>query len=53
MKIKQFPEDFVVDEISSIRPRKKGPYSLYLLTKKNMDFLTAKKRNHKKNEIKR
>jgi tRNA pseudouridine13 synthase len=48
MKIKQFPEDFVVDEISSIRPRKKGPYSLYLLTKKNMDFLTAKKEITKK-----
>ena len=42
MKIKQLPEDFVVEEISSIGPKKKGPVSLYLLEKNNLDVLAAK-----------
>ncbi len=33
--IKSQPEDFVVEEISHLRVRKKGPFGVYLLTKKN------------------
>jgi tRNA pseudouridine13 synthase len=48
MKIKQLPEDFVVEELSSIGPKKKGPVSLYLLEKNNLDVLAAKGEIRKK-----
>lgn len=43
MKIKQIPEDFLVDEISSINLKKKGKFSVYKLHKKNMDLIAARK----------
>jgi len=35
MKLKQIPEDFRVEELTSIAPADAGPYALYLLEKKN------------------
>ncbi len=43
MKIKQIPEDFIVEEITSINLKKKGRFSVYKLIKKNMDFIAARK----------
>lgn len=35
MKLKQLPEDFRVEEITSIHPGQTGPFAFYRLTKKN------------------
>ncbi|MBW2976934.1 tRNA pseudouridine(13) synthase TruD, partial [Candidatus Woesearchaeota archaeon] len=40
-KIKQIPEDFIVREISGIRPDENGLYSYFLLKKKNYNTLRA------------
>lgn len=48
MKIKQVPEDFMVEEIPSIKLKNKGDYSIYLLKKTNMDLIAAKKTIAKK-----
>ncbi|MEW4526146.1 tRNA pseudouridine(13) synthase TruD [Maioricimonas sp. JC845] len=36
MKLKQVPEDFLVDELSSRKPAQKGTFSLYRLTKQSL-----------------
>lgn len=41
MKLKQQPEDFVVKEISTVKPEKEGPYTYFLLKKKNCTTLQA------------
>jgi len=40
-KIKQLPEDFIVKEISSVKPGKEGKYSYFLLKKKNYTTIRA------------
>ena len=52
MKIKQLPEDFKVEEISSIKPKKQGSHSLYLLEKNNIDFLSAEREIRRKIKFK-
>ena len=39
--IKQLPEDFIVKEISSVKPGKEGKYSYFLLKKKNYTTIRA------------
>ncbi|MEM4239602.1 MAG: tRNA pseudouridine(13) synthase TruD [Candidatus Woesearchaeota archaeon] len=41
MKLKQAPEDFVVNEISAISPEKEGEYAYFSLKKKNYTTLRA------------
>ncbi len=43
MKLKQLPEDFVVEEILHPEYTKEGTYSLYLLEKTSLDTLEAKR----------
>ena len=43
MKIKQIPEDFLVEEIPTVKPKKTGPYAILELKKKDMDLINAKK----------
>jgi len=43
MKIKQVPEDFIVEEIPLYVPKSKGSYAIYKLEKTNMDLIAAKK----------
>ena len=52
MKIKQLPEDFRVEEISSIKPKKQGSHSIYLLEKNNLDFLSAEREIRRKIKFK-
>lgn len=40
-KIKQLPEDFIVREISSVKPGKEGKYNYFLLKKKNYTTIRA------------
>ncbi|MCK5026652.1 MAG: tRNA pseudouridine(13) synthase TruD [Nanoarchaeota archaeon] len=40
-KIKQIPEDFIVDEITNIKPQKSGRYIYYKLKKTNYTVLRA------------
>ncbi|MEM4263699.1 MAG: tRNA pseudouridine(13) synthase TruD [Candidatus Woesearchaeota archaeon] len=40
-KIKQQPEDFIVKEISTVKPEKEGKYSYFLLKKKNYTTIRA------------
>ena len=40
-KIKQIPEDFIVDEITNIKPQESGRYIYYKLSKKNYTVLRA------------
>ncbi|MBT4114645.1 tRNA pseudouridine(13) synthase TruD, partial [Candidatus Woesearchaeota archaeon] len=35
MKIKQSPQDFIVDEVSIVKPKKTGEYAYFLLKKEN------------------
>ncbi len=48
--IKRFPEDFIVEEVLDLQSEPEGPYSYYLLTKKNhstlevLDILSRKLR---------
>lgn len=35
-EIKRFPEDFIVNEISNLKPDKEGDYSYFLLKKRNL-----------------
>ncbi len=51
MKIKQIPEDFVVEEIPTVKVKKTGPYSIFELKKKDMDLINAKKAIAKKLKI--
>lgn len=41
MKLKQLPEDFVVKELSTIKPGKEGAYTYFLLKKRNYTTLRA------------
>ncbi len=43
-KIKQLPEDFIVKEISNVKIEDKGPYSYFILKKKNYDTVRAVER---------
>src|SRR3989344_2001873 len=40
-KIKQIPEDFIVNEITNIKPIESGDYTYFWLTKLNMTTLDA------------
>lgn len=40
-RIKQKPEDFIVEEITNVRPKDSGRYVYYKLTKRNYNTLTA------------
>lgn len=40
-KIKQIPEDFIVKEITNVKPQNKGHYSYFLLKKKDYTTLKA------------
>ncbi len=51
MKIKQIPEDFVVEEIPSTNVRKAGPHAIFELKKRDMDLVQAKKTIAKKLKI--
>lgn len=51
MKIKQIPEDFIVEEIPVVKPKKTGPFAILELTKKDMDLIAAKKAIAKKLKI--
>ncbi|MBT4577058.1 tRNA pseudouridine(13) synthase TruD [Candidatus Woesearchaeota archaeon] len=51
MKIKQIPEDFLVEEIPTVKPKKTGPYAILELKKKDMDLINAKKAIAKKLRI--
>ncbi len=51
MKIKQIPEDFVVEEIPAIHLKKKGKFSVYKLKKTNMDLIASRRTIAKKLKI--
>jgi len=51
MKTKQIPEDFVVEEVPLFNFKKKGKFSVYKLTKKNMDLISSRKIIAKKFKI--
>ena len=40
-RIKELPEDFIVKEISTIKPSEKGKYTYFLLKKKNYNTIRA------------
>ncbi len=41
MKVKQVPQDFVVEERARVRPTDRGPFALYLLRKEGIGTLEA------------
>lgn len=43
MKIKQFPEDFIVEEVSSRKLKPAGPYQVFLMEKTGLDTFGAKR----------
>jgi len=43
MKIKQSPEDFIVEEVSSRPLKESGPYQVFLMEKKGLDTFGAKR----------
>lgn len=43
MKIKQLPEDFIVEEVSSRSIKAEGPFQIFLLEKKGLDTFGAKR----------
>ncbi len=44
MKIKQLPEDFIVKETSTAKPKEKGDFTYFELTKKNLTTQEAIKK---------
>ncbi|MGB9840185.1 tRNA pseudouridine(13) synthase TruD [Thermovenabulum sp.] len=51
MKIKVFPEDFIVKELADIKYQKGGKYRIYLLTKKHWNTVDALKFISRENNI--